>query len=69
MTAVKDMLAREPVRVYLYTIISAVIGLLVVFGILDESMVLPIMAVVSAVLAVPLVESLRSRVTPTDPKV
>lgn len=69
MTAIKDMLAREPVRLYLYSLATAVVGLLVILGVVEESMVLPIMALVSALLAVPLTETLRSRVSPTDPKV
>ena len=69
MTAIKDTLAREPVRLYLYSLATAVVGLLVILGVVEESMVLPILALVSALLAVPLTETLRSRVSPTDPKV
>ena len=64
-----DTLAREPVRLYLYSLATAVVGLLVILGVVEESMVLPILALVSALLAVPLTETLRSRVSPTDPKV
>ncbi len=57
-------LVSEPVRVYVYTLLSAVLGALVVYGVVDANAVPVIMAVVTAALAVPAVELVRSKVSP-----
>jgi hypothetical protein len=60
-----DMLTREPVRAYLYSVSTAVVALLVALGILTSAVAPVIMAVVAAVLAVGGVEAARAKVTPT----
>lgn len=61
------LLRQEPVRVYIYSLMTAVIGLLLYLGVLTGGAVPYIVAVVVAALAVPSpVESLRNRVTPVD---
>lgn len=65
MTKIVELLKREPVRVYLYTLVTVVTAALVVFGVIAASAVPVIAAVMAALLALPSpVESLRSRVTP-----
>lgn len=60
-----NLLRQEPVRVYIYSLMTAVIGLLLYLGVLTGAAVPYIVAVVVAALALPSpVESLRNRVTP-----
>lgn len=66
MTAKKSLIEREPVRVYLYTIVVAVMAALVVFGVVDGSQSTVILGVVAAAVAVPAVETARSKVRPID---
>lgn len=56
--------ATEPVRLYVYSVIAAVLAVLVAYGIVDEQMLPVILAAVSAIVAVPAVETARSKVSP-----
>lgn len=58
--------AREPVRLYAYSVIAALLAVLVVYGIVDETALPVILAAVSALCAVPAVETARSKVSPVD---
>ena len=58
-------LARnEPVRLYLYGLAAALTAALLVFGLVDGNAAAAIMGVASAALAVPAVETARSKVSP-----
>jgi hypothetical protein len=57
---------REPVLLYLYSVVGAILAVLVVYGIVDETTLPVILAAVSALLAVPAVETARSKVSPVD---
>lgn len=59
-----SMLRREPVRLYLYGIATATVALLVVMGVLSAMLAPWILALVTALLAVPVTETLRDQVTP-----
>lgn len=54
----------EPVRLYVYSVVGAVLAVLIVYGVIDSSAVPVILAAASAVLAVPAVELARSKVSP-----
>jgi len=56
--------AREPVRVYVYTVVTAILAVLVTYGVVDETALPVVLAAVSAVVAVPAVEVARSKVSP-----
>lgn len=58
--------AREPVRLYAYSLVAAVLAVLVVYGFVDENTLPVILAAVSALVAVPAVETARSKVSPVD---
>lgn len=58
------LLQRQPVRIYLYTVFAAVVALLVAMGVVTATLAPLILAVGTAVLAVPAVEVARSKVTP-----
>lgn len=58
------LVAEEPVRVYIYTVVAAIIAILVIYGVVDSTVAPVVLAVVSAVLAVPAVEVARSKVSP-----
>jgi hypothetical protein len=58
--------AREPVRLYAYSAVAAVLAVLVVYGFVDETALPVILAAVSALFAVPAVETARSKVSPVD---
>jgi len=58
-------LQNEPVRLYLYGIVGAVLAVLVFYGVVATAAVPLFLALGAALLAVPTVESLRARVTPT----
>lgn len=58
---------EEPVRLYVYTVVAAILAVLITYGIVDETAVPVILAAVSALLAVPAVETARSKVTPWSP--
>lgn len=66
MSSFTDLVAREPVRVYLYGVIGAACAAAVVFGWLSSEQVPVLLALAAAVLAVPTVEVTRSKVTPYD---
>jgi hypothetical protein len=55
---------REPVRVYLYTVAAAVLGLLVAYGVLTDSLAAVWAGVAAAVLSLPVTEGVRSQVSP-----
>ena len=57
-------ITSEPVRVYVYTVLAAVVAALVVFGVVDSETVPVILGVVTAVLGVVGTEKARSKVTP-----
>jgi hypothetical protein len=56
--------ANEPVRLYVYTVVAALLAVLVTYGIVDEQALPVILAAVSAIVAVPAVETARSKVSP-----
>lgn len=56
-----NILAREPVRAYLYSVVAAVVALLVALGWLHVDLVPGILGLAATVLAV---EVARSQVTP-----
>lgn len=56
----------EPVRKYIYGILTAVAAVLIMYGVLTDTEVVAWMAVVQAVLVVPFVEGARAKVTPLD---
>lgn len=65
MSKIVELLKREPVRVYLYTLVTVIAGALLAFGVIAASAVPVIAGVMAALLALPSpVESLRSRVSP-----
>jgi hypothetical protein len=55
---------REPVRVYLYAVAAAVLGLLVAYGVLTDSLAAVWAGVAAAVLSLPVTEGVRSQVSP-----
>lgn len=59
------LLQREPVRVYLYLVLVAIVALLVSYGIVNDGDRDLWLALGAAVLAVPGIEAARARVTPT----
>lgn len=66
MSKVVDYLESEPVRAYSYSVIVAVLGLLVGLGVVTASLVPLIVTVAAVVLAVGGVEKARAAVTPTQ---
>lgn len=60
-----SLIQREPVRVYVYTVLVAVVAILVVYGILDSEQAPLWLALAAAVVSVPAVEGARAKVTPT----
>lgn len=56
----------EPVRTYLYSLLTPLVALLVADGVLTNDNAVLWIAVAAAVLGVPVVETVRSRVTPVD---
>lgn len=60
--------AEEPVRLYVYTVVAAILAVLMTYGIVDEEALPVILAAVSAVVAIPVVEKTRSKVTPWSPE-
>lgn len=63
-TKVALMLAKEPVRIYLYGVFGSLDTAAVVYGVLTGEEAAVWLAVAGAVLAVPAVEKARSRVRP-----
>lgn len=62
-----DAVRSEPVRIYVYGLVSAVVALLVFMGVLTGAAVPFVIAVVVAALALPSpVEAARARVTPVE---
>jgi len=60
---------KEPVRVYLYTLLAPLVAILAGYGLLDNQKVALWIALGTAVLGVPAVEVARREVTPlVDPK-
>ena len=60
------LLAREPVRVYLYGLGAAVLLLLVAYGIVEDSKAPLWLGLLVALLGIPGVEAARARVTPVQ---
>ena len=58
-------IARNPVRVYIYSVAVAVLGALVVFGVIDAELSDVLTTLLGVVLVVGGVERARSQVTPT----
>jgi hypothetical protein len=56
----------EPVRAYLYPVLLAVVGVLVGYGIIEQTQAALWIALGAALLGVPAVESARSKVTPVE---
>jgi hypothetical protein len=56
--------AEEPVRLYVYSTVAAILAVLVTYGVVDETALPVILAAVSAIVAVPAVETARSKVSP-----
>lgn len=67
MSKLAQWAAEEPVRLYVYTVVAAVLAVLVTFGIVSDQALPVILAAVSAVVAVPAVETARSKVAPVGP--
>lgn len=66
MNRARQLLAREPVRVYLYGLTAALVALLVLYGVLAAGQAAAWLALVTAVLAVPATEGARARVSPVS---
>lgn len=64
MNKIKKLLAEEPVRMYLYGVVAAVVALLVGVGVITAAVAPLILAVAAAALAVPAVETARAKVKP-----
>lgn len=62
----RQLVRREPVRVYVYSVAAAIVAALVVFGVVTGDQGAAIIGVAGAVAAVPATEAARSRVTPTE---
>lgn len=61
------LLSSEPVRAYIYTIVTILLGLLVTKGIIDGSVQDYVLSIVVAVLGVGTTETVRSAVSPVKP--
>lgn len=59
-----ELLKREPVRVYLYSVLGVILAGLVGLGYVQENLSNTILQVLAVVLAVPAVEAARRKVTP-----
>lgn len=59
-----DFITREPVRAYLYTVVGAVVALLVGLGVVTAEVSMLILGVAAAVLGVAGVEVARAKVMP-----
>lgn len=66
MSKVSDLIAREPVRVYLYGVVAAVAALLAITGVLSAGLVPVLLSLAATVLAV---EKARAAVTPVPKEV
>lgn len=60
-------LQREPIRAYMYTVLVALLAALVIFGVVDGSVVPAVLALGAAVLGIPAIEAARAQVTPVRP--
>jgi hypothetical protein len=58
--------AEEPVRLYVYSVVAAILAVMITYGVVDSTALPVILAAVAAVLAVPAVEKARSKVSPVD---
>lgn len=66
MSKLAQWAAEEPVRLYVYSAVAAILAVLVAYGVVDETALPVILAAVSALVAVPAVETARSKVSPVD---
>ncbi len=64
MTRIASLLAKEPVRAYLYGVLGSLITAGVVYGLVTGEEAAVWLAVAGSLLAVPGVEKARARVTP-----
>lgn len=64
MSKLAQWAAEEPVRLYVYSVVAAILAVMVTYGVVDETALPVILAAVSAIAAVPAVETARSKVTP-----
>lgn len=64
MSNLVNKLREEPVRAYLYGVFASVVAALVAAGVVTTGLLPVILAVGTAVLAVPAVEVARAKVTP-----
>lgn len=69
MSKLAQWAAREPVRLYVYSSVAAILAVLVTYGVVDETALPVILAAVSALVAVPAVETARSKVTPVGTEI
>lgn len=67
MKKVVALLESQPVRMYLYTLLGAVVAALAVLGVVSGAVVPVVMAVVTAALSVPTVEKVHGAVSPVVP--
>lgn len=63
MSKFSDLVSREPVRVYLYGVVAAVVALLAVTGVLTAGLVPVLLSLAATVLAV---EKARASVSPVS---
>lgn len=67
--SVVDLVRQEPVRVYIYGVVAAIVAALAFFGVVSGLAIPVIMAIVVAALALPSpVEVARNMVTPENNK-
>lgn len=66
MSKLAQWAAEEPVRLYVYSAVAAILAVLVTYGVVDSTALPVILAAVSALVAVPAVETARSKVSPVD---
>ena len=67
MSILKKLFASEPVRVLLYSLLTALVATLVTKGIVSSDMSQYLLVAVALVLGVPAVEVARAKVTPIAP--
>jgi hypothetical protein len=63
-----DKLRSEPVRVYMYSVLTALTGVLLVYGIVDGQTAGVWLGLGAALFGIPAVEAARAKVTPVAKK-
>lgn len=61
------LVKQYPVRTYGYTVVAALLGLLVALGVLAAPLLPIVLTVAAVVLAVPATEAVHNAVSPVDP--